>query len=87
MGMYDTVRVPCPQCGEHAEFQSKSGNCGLEMYSLDEAPDNVLLDVNRHAPATCRKCGVLFGVEIEGKLPSRTLVARPVIWKSGKDAV
>lgn len=83
MGMYDTVLVRCPQCGTSAEFQSKSGNCTLETYSLDEASDDVLLDVNRHSPATCAKCGARFGVEIEGHRPQRTLLARSKIWKEG----
>lgn len=85
MGMYDTVMVPCPQCGKRAEFQSKSGECHLETYSLDDAPDDVLLDVNRHAPMDCGKCGARFGVEIGGARPRRTLTARPVIWKDGDD--
>lgn len=81
MGMYDTVMVRCPQCGVPAEFQSKSGICALATYSLDEAPDDVLRDVNRHAPATCAKCGARFGVEIEGR-PVRTLIARSKIWEA-----
>lgn len=61
MGMYDTVMVPCPKCGAKAEFQSKSGQCRLDVYELDEAPADVLYDVNRHAPATC-ECGTKFEV-------------------------
>jgi hypothetical protein len=85
MGMYDTVTVPCPQCGARAEFQSKSGNGTLEMFSLDDAPDDVLLDIIRHPPTTCAKCGVLFGVEVVGRRPQRTLLARSVIWKAVVD--
>jgi hypothetical protein len=81
MGMYDTVIVPCPTCGTTSEFQSKGGQCLLKTYSLDEAPDDVLLDVNRHAPDTCGKCGTRFGVAIAG-LPRkvRTLEARSAVW-------
>jgi hypothetical protein len=78
MGMYDSVMVPCPTCGESADFQSKSGNCNLETFALDEAPDNVLLGVNRHAPMHCRKCGTKYHVAITG--PRRTLTARSVVW-------
>lgn len=84
MGMYDTVTVRCPQCGTPAEFQSKSGVCRLETYPLDEAPDDVLFDVNRHSPATCAKCGVRFGVEIVGPRRPRTLIARAVVWNDNK---
>jgi hypothetical protein len=71
MGMYDTVTVPCPTCGAPAEFQSKSGRCLLETFTLEEAPDEVLFDVNRHGPATCAKCGTLFNVEV--KLAARSV--------------
>lgn len=84
MGVYDTVLVRCPQCGTPAEFQSKSGRCLLETYSLDEAPDDVLLDVNHHAPATCAKCSVCFYVEIAGQRPQRTLSTRSAVWKEHK---
>ena len=79
MGMYDTVTVLCPTCGECGEFQSKSGACNLETYTLDDAPDDVLRGVNRHAPIRCRKCGTLFAVEVSG--PRRTLIARSVVWE------
>ena len=81
MGVYDTVIVPCPTCGECGEFQSKSGKCLLETYSLDEAPDDILLDVNRHAPMRCHKCGTLYSVEVGGSRPRRTLTARSVVWE------
>ena len=81
MGMYDTVTVRCPQCGTPAGFQSKSGSGKLETFSLDEAPDAVLLDVNRHSPAACKKCGVRFGVEVVGPRPQRTLIAHSTVWK------
>lgn len=82
MGMYDTVTVPCPQCGTPSEFQSKSGDCKLKTYTLDEAPDDVLWDVNRHAPNTCAKCGVDFGIEVSSRSSRRTLIARSVIWSA-----
>lgn len=81
MGMYDTVTVPCPTCGERAEFQSKSGDCKLETFTLEEASDDVLLGVNRHAPMRCYKCGTLFTVEVGGQRPRRTLTARSVVWE------
>lgn len=80
MGMYDTVMVPCPACGECAEFQSKSGDCKLETFSLEDAPDDVLLDINRHAPMRCL-CGVIFTVEVTGRRPRRMLNARSIVWE------
>ncbi len=81
MGMYDTVMVPCPACYEYAELQSKSGKCNLETFSLDDAPDDVLLDLDR-GPLRCRKCGTHFAIEIKGVRPRRTLSARTIVASS-----
>lgn len=64
MGLYDTVIVPCPTCGKEGEFQSKSGVCSLRTYKLADAPADVLLDVNRHAPYACG-CGTEYEVAFE----------------------
>jgi predicted RNA-binding Zn-ribbon protein involved in translation (DUF1610 family) len=60
MGCYDTVLVPCPQCGEAYEAQSKGGECLLGLYTPDTAPPEVIHDLNRHAPFTCDACGHEF---------------------------
>jgi len=83
MGMFDTVMVPCPTCDTRAEFQSKSGDCKLETYLLEDAPDDVLFDVDRHSPTRCWQCGTLFTVEVSGQRPRRTLTARSVVWEEG----
>lgn len=64
--MFGSVMVPCPKCGEKSEFQSKGGECLLQIYELEDCPADVLGDVNRHAPNTCLKCGTVFEV---GSLP------------------
>lgn len=64
MGMFDRVMVPCPKCGTESEFQSKGGDCTLRDYTLENAPADVLLDVNRHAPNTCKECGTVFAVKV-----------------------
>lgn len=63
MGMYDTVIVPCPACGKDEFFQSKSGECILLNIDLKDCPDDILSDVNRHAPYTC-ECGTVFEVDL-----------------------
>jgi hypothetical protein len=62
MGCFDTVMVPCPRCGTRQSFQSKGGDCSLAVFDLEEAPLDVLSDVNRHAPMGCENCGALFDV-------------------------
>jgi len=63
MGCYDTVLVNCPKCGEEHNFQSKSGECLLEYYTLENCPDSVMSNVNRHSPYKC-DCGVSLKVDI-----------------------
>ncbi len=64
MGCFDTVLVPCPTCGEIYSAQSKGGDCVLATYSLSECPQDVLSDINRHAPFACEKCGLIFSVKL-----------------------
>jgi len=66
MGMFDTILVPCPTCGERSEFQTKSGDCLLGCWNLEDAPEDPMLDVNRHAPNECENCGTIFKVQ-DGK--------------------
>jgi hypothetical protein len=63
MGMFDTIWVKCPKCGEESGFQSKSGDCILGDYTLENCPDDVMVDANRHSPYTC-DCGTIFKVDI-----------------------
>jgi len=65
MGCYETIEVPCPKCGSLYLAQSKSGPCEMGYYSLEDAPNDVIADVNRHAPFECERCGTLFEVELE----------------------
>lgn len=64
MGMYDVVLVPCPSCGEEYQAQSKSGRCSLDYHKIADAPDDIMADVNRHAPFRCEKCEEVFEVEL-----------------------
>ncbi len=66
MGMYDSVMVNCPKCGEEHEFQSKSGECLLDVYTLENCPDDVMVNVNRHSPCQCN-CGFNYEVDIENR--------------------
>lgn len=63
MGCYDTVLVNCPKCGEEHNFQSKSGECLLEYYTLENCPAGVMANVNRHSPYKC-ECGVSLEVDV-----------------------
>ncbi len=62
MGCPDSVLVICPECGRELWFQSKGGACLLRDYTLDNAPDDVMSDINRHAPYHC-ECWALVSVK------------------------
>jgi hypothetical protein len=60
MCLFDSVYVPCPDCGKQYEFQSKAGGPHLNSYTLDDAPGVILADLNG-ATARC-DCGTTFGI-------------------------
>lgn len=73
MGLFDTVIVPCPDCGKPYEAQSKGGSCSLFTYELEDAPEDVLSDINRHAPFCCRGCGAVFKVKVKTEVSVQRL--------------
>jgi len=66
MGCYDTIIINCPKCNEEHYFQSKSGDCVLNNYSLENCPNDVLFDANRHSPYKCN-CGLKLSIDIQTK--------------------
>ena len=66
MGLFDSVLVLCPRCGNSVEFQSKSGDCDLVNYtSIHEIPIAILNDFRKHQFEVCEDCGVLVGVRLD----------------------
>lgn len=65
MGMFDSVWVPCPKCGERHEFQSKAGDCGCHSYTLETAPQIVLFDISGEQRVYCDKCDSVFLLNID----------------------
>jgi len=56
MGMFDSLYASCPHCGKPVEFQSKAWNCGMDRYSIEDAPTAILVDV-MNSPHYCDRCG------------------------------
>jgi transcription elongation factor Elf1 len=71
MGCYNTITVNCPVCGTESYFQTKSGDCSLSTFTLEEAPAEDVTDVNRHSPNTCEKCGATFDVAFDVVVTNR----------------
>lgn len=63
MGLFDSVMVPCPECGTINEFQSKGGDCRLAEYTLADAPSDVLIDAVGYT-VTCTECGYPYHLEV-----------------------
>ena len=63
MGCFDTVKVSCPNCGKENRIQSKAGDCLLDEYDLDIAPDVIKADLNGEF-MTCNneKCQAKFKI-------------------------
>ena len=55
MGMFDSVRVKCPNCNNELEFQSKSGPCILESFDGEKIHLMVAIGCNEDI-ILCRKC-------------------------------
>lgn len=64
MGMFDSVNVPCPRCGEMLEFQSKAGDCTLAEYRLDNAPPEIIGDISRDQQ-WCSGCQATVGIRVQ----------------------
>ena len=67
MGCYDTIIGKCPECGIENYFQSKSGDCCLDTYDIEEAPEDVMVDANRHTPEQCTSCEGWLFIDIDNK--------------------
>lgn len=64
MGMFDSVHVKCPHCGEFVEFQSKAGDCILRDYQPDDVPSDIALDVDGKV-SECQNCKELVKIVID----------------------
>ena len=63
MGMFDSLIVRCPECGKNIEFQSKSGDCNLDEYRLDNCPAAILGSL-ANTSETC-ECGRVVTLRVQ----------------------
>ena len=64
MGMFDTVHMKCPNCGERTSEQTKNGECCLDNHELNENDKTTLGMVGVHY---CEHCHKPFRVELASK--------------------
>jgi hypothetical protein len=66
MGMFDSLFVECPNCGNTIELQSKAGDCILASYNIDSVPASVLADIaEKESPFMCYQCETLLRIRFE----------------------
>lgn len=61
MGMFDTLHMQCPNCGQRTSEQTKGGECQLLDLELDEQPMATEGIVDQ--PFNCEKCEKLIVVK------------------------
>ena len=79
--MFDTLCVPCPDCGCDVEFQSKAGQCYLHVYALDDCPLVILADVANY-PENCSKCGAGVSVVVSHSTTVKSVGTDPYLIES-----
>ena len=65
MGMFDSVYVNCPECGQRVEMQSKAGDCMLHEYELYDAPAILQADLAYYSPWWCQHCGHGITIKVQ----------------------
>ena len=71
MGMFDSLYIKCPKCGNRLEFQSKSGICSMDTYGKNNLPPEVAVGMN-NVIVKCRSCKIKF--QLQCKIPKRVQV-------------
>ena len=58
MSMFDSIWADCPKCKERIEFQSKSEECCLMDYEIDNVPFDIGCDIVGKE-GICPGCGAI----------------------------
>lgn len=67
MGLFDSLYVPCGNCGKPVEFQSKAGECTMAKYDIYDCPPAIAGDLIGQA------CGCTCGaiIQLQGSVSLR----------------
>ena len=69
MGMFDSLSVKCPACGENIQFQTKAGPCELANFHPSHVPVVVAHDLDGRVEQ-CHGCQQYVTVRIPGGVPN-----------------
>ena len=65
MGLYDSLYITCPSCGNEVEFQSKAdAERYFRSFTFDNVPSVILFDLN-YRIEQCSKCLCSIQIQIE----------------------
>lgn len=67
MGLFDTLILYCPNCGKAQAYQSKAGDCGLNTYYFEDAPMEILKDIEEDDWTDCISCQTRFKIKLVHK--------------------
>ncbi len=77
MGMFDSVYIICPHCQHSEEFQTKAGDCLLNVYHQGDSnlPREIVEDLHSYCKY-CSDCGNLIKLrKVIKHVPVLTLLA------------
>ena len=75
MGLFDSVRFECPECGERMSVQSKAGDCILKDYDSEAVPLNIAGDILGEVHC-CQHCWSMFEVEMVPRVETVSLTLK-----------
>lgn len=72
MGLYDSIYLKCPHCGEQEEVQSKAGKCDMEIFDKNSVPV-IIAAALQDDDWTCYHCKETFRIKTP-YLPATTIL-------------
>lgn len=75
MGVYNTIKINCPNCDNILRFQTKSGSCILTEYHITNVPKRELRGI-MGKERKCNNCGKNIKIKdlYEEKVDASSLV-------------
>ena len=77
MGMFDSIEINCPNCKARIEFCTKVGDRKLDWYTLDNAPVELIKDMEGEI-FICGNCDYWFTFVVEIKRKKAIVKSREI---------
>ena len=79
MGMFDSMYVRCPKCKAEIEFQTKTGECGMNSYILGRDSIPPWLEASLAGELFhCTSCDTWFEFDVKVTTKPKILKRKPV---------